>query len=531
MFEQLSNFDMDPYQITYKVIQQPKDNTFDFIFETDDTRTKKLHRNSKANKDIVCLVDVPFPPNLSAEDLIRPRNERCGKVKVPNKFFIYRKWYTMCLGGIGRKNEQTSISRYISEKWRNEPQGIKDFYHDLSMQANEEEATSDNESVAIVNCFLSKHKAWRKQVEMKKTEKNHEDWKLYIAVYFGKEKDVERACKIEIEGNKENEISNLVRVIVTQNKSINKENSSNFGYSGVRSSAIAHFEDCAIADHIWQIAQMEAKTCYFPRNLYGKKKRMTIATLESAEEKVKIMEQAWEADQIVQKFKGSYRSRYRISDAVKRNVNRNKENKEGDSNQENILKAILETLQNIKQDILDIKQHNNDMEEKEDGDLDNTVKEVSNATTENIRTKEKQIRKYGNMSNLSKQQDNIRKSEQTSKNNNINNTNNKHLNINDISYNASENNKKSKKNSKNNEKTKNNKDLISEINNNNNNQISNLDINMNNNTVDIEKENNNNKFMRIATQNIKGIISIAKQMDWLNNCIEKEFDIIGLTET
>ncbi|CAG8534613.1 9208_t:CDS:2 [Diversispora eburnea] len=123
------------------------------------------------------------------------------------------------------------------------------------------------------------------------------------------------------------------------------------------------------------------------------------------------------------------------SDAVKRNVNRDKGNKKGDN----------------------IKQHNNDMEERvqaleeymekeafdevmEEGKyLDNTVKEVYNATTENIRTKEKQVtqieqiaytvkilsnlipelnqsnvetqkrlERMENMSNLSKQQENIR---------------------------------------------------------------------------------------------------------------------------
>ncbi|RHZ46874.1 hypothetical protein Glove_606g74 [Diversispora epigaea] len=126
---------MASYQIECQVIQQPKDNTFNFIFETDDAETKKFHRNAKANNDIVCLLVVPFPPDLTLEDLIRPRNEKCGKVKVPNKFFIYRKWYTMCLGGVGRKNEQTSISRYISEQWRNEPQVVRDYYGALSIRA------------------------------------------------------------------------------------------------------------------------------------------------------------------------------------------------------------------------------------------------------------------------------------------------------------------------------------------------------------------------------------------------------------
>ncbi|CAG8466285.1 4542_t:CDS:2 [Diversispora eburnea] len=185
-------------------------------------------------------------------------------------------------------------------------------------KTDEEETTSDKKSVATVNSFLSEHEAWLKQVEMKKTEKNNEDQELYIGVYFEKKEDIEKACKIEIEGNKENETFNLVRVIVTCTMSTR----------GMWSSAIAHFEDYLVTGY---------------------------------------------------------------SDAVKRNVSRDKGNNEGDN-------------------ILDIKQYNNNMEERvqtleeyvgkeafdeimeEDEDLDNTVKEVSNATTENIRTKEKQVK-------------------------------------------------------------------------------------------------------------------------------------------
>ncbi|RHZ46852.1 hypothetical protein Glove_606g41 [Diversispora epigaea] len=124
-----------PYQITYQVIQQPKCNTYDFIFETYDD--KKLQRNAKANQTIVRLLNVPFPPELTEEDLIGPRNDKCDKKKVPNGFFIYRKWYTMCLNEKGQKNDQTSISSYISEHWRNEPREVRNYYIVLSKRAGE----------------------------------------------------------------------------------------------------------------------------------------------------------------------------------------------------------------------------------------------------------------------------------------------------------------------------------------------------------------------------------------------------------
>ncbi|CAG8624173.1 3761_t:CDS:2 [Diversispora eburnea] len=125
----------------YEVIETPKNNNFDIIIETSEIGikvnggTKKSQRNAKPNQKIVRLTYVPFPPRLTVKDIIEPRNLTCDKRKVPNKFFIYRKWYTMCLEREEQKNDQTSISPYISEQWRNEPQEVKDYYAALSKSA------------------------------------------------------------------------------------------------------------------------------------------------------------------------------------------------------------------------------------------------------------------------------------------------------------------------------------------------------------------------------------------------------------
>ncbi|CAG8437638.1 7151_t:CDS:1 [Diversispora eburnea] len=124
---------------TYQVIPLPKDNNYDFIFETGGNtmngEAKKLPR-AKANQPIWGLTNFPFPPNLTLDDLIKPRNARCGKMKVPNKFFVYRKWYSLCLADSGRKNVQASISPLISENWHNEPEFVKSYYGELSKRAD-----------------------------------------------------------------------------------------------------------------------------------------------------------------------------------------------------------------------------------------------------------------------------------------------------------------------------------------------------------------------------------------------------------
>ncbi|RHZ84858.1 hypothetical protein Glove_74g123 [Diversispora epigaea] len=95
---------------------------------------KQIIRNANAKQDVVPLFQVPFPPDLRAEDLIGLRNNSKEKPKVPNKFFIYRKWYAMCNANKG--NSQTAISPHVSYQWKNEPPHVKFFYENLSKEAS-----------------------------------------------------------------------------------------------------------------------------------------------------------------------------------------------------------------------------------------------------------------------------------------------------------------------------------------------------------------------------------------------------------
>ncbi|CAG8593436.1 7877_t:CDS:2, partial [Diversispora eburnea] len=192
-------------------------------------------------------------------------------------------------------------------------------------------------------------------------------------------------------------------------------------------------------------------------NLYEKRKEWQLQHWKVQKEKATIIEQVWEAGDLEIKIVDTATKTCHQCYAEDHLVFKCPVAEEN-NNQENILKTILKTLQNIKQGILDIRQYNNDMEERvqaleeyvgkeafdevmEDGeDLENIVKEVSNATTEIIRTKEKQVtqieqiadtvkmladlilelkqsnvetqkrlERMENMSNLSKQQENIGK--------------------------------------------------------------------------------------------------------------------------
>jgi len=268
--------------------------------------------------------------------------------------------------------------------------------------------TDDIESLNSEDSFLSEHEEWRKKINFQKykvwiktgevmgknlkdkidmianllnknniniitikTEKNLEDKKLYIAIYLGKKEDVEKACKIEIEGTQLNDRSTLTRAAINQNKKTNNEKGIKFwdipigmqeqefksmlknkfgnvtscsmSTRGVWSSAIVQFKKEDTAENLlmeWSqiigeescrvtsptcnftklkergkyavkiinlppditarelynmISPLGAKTCYFPRNLYGKKKRMAIASFESQEGKDQVINYGWTA--------------------------------------------------------------------------------------------------------------------------------------------------------------------------------------------------------------------------------------------
>src|SRR6185436_9690786 len=134
-----------------------------------------------------------------------------------------------------------------------------------------------------------------------------------------------------------------------------------------------------------------------------------------------------------------------------------------------------------------------------------------------------------NHKNINNNNNNIIESEHNNTNNNINNQNNNNFFLN----NNSENIIKQKKKFKNEEKRKN-INKPNDINNGlikNNNSVLNIDQNNDNVITNKSQDQNDIKTLKIATQNIRGITNITKQIDWLNFCEEKDFDIVGLTET
>ncbi|CAG8728670.1 hypothetical protein RhiirA5_419299 [Rhizophagus irregularis] len=85
------------------------------------------------NTNEIPLINVPYPPELTVEDILSRRSEEKLRLRAPNQFFIYRLAYIRELKKIiGESISMTRISPQISSSWSREPPEVKQAYKNLS---------------------------------------------------------------------------------------------------------------------------------------------------------------------------------------------------------------------------------------------------------------------------------------------------------------------------------------------------------------------------------------------------------------
>ncbi|CAI2161955.1 20052_t:CDS:2 [Funneliformis geosporum] len=75
--------------------------------------------------------DVPFPPQVTAEEIVARRNPRKLGSRPPNVFFLYRINYIKALKKILPNISMRPLSKHISDSWKKEPAYRKDVYKEL----------------------------------------------------------------------------------------------------------------------------------------------------------------------------------------------------------------------------------------------------------------------------------------------------------------------------------------------------------------------------------------------------------------
>ncbi|PKY51008.1 hypothetical protein RhiirA4_546308 [Rhizophagus irregularis] len=99
------------------------------------------------------LINVPYPPDLTVEEILSRRSEDRLRSKAPNQFLIYRLAYIKELRKtIGENISMTKISPQISSSWAREPPEIKQAYKNLSgLAENRLKEIRRNDSLVIIH--------------------------------------------------------------------------------------------------------------------------------------------------------------------------------------------------------------------------------------------------------------------------------------------------------------------------------------------------------------------------------------------
>ncbi|CAG8483155.1 8898_t:CDS:1 [Cetraspora pellucida] len=83
------------------------------------------------------LIHLPFPPTITAHDIIIRRPPSKIRSKSPNAFFIYRKAFFDQLALLNQRFQMTYVSKLVSEHWKNESEQVKSAYKRIAEEVEE----------------------------------------------------------------------------------------------------------------------------------------------------------------------------------------------------------------------------------------------------------------------------------------------------------------------------------------------------------------------------------------------------------
>ncbi|POG71156.1 hypothetical protein GLOIN_2v1609116, partial [Rhizophagus irregularis DAOM 181602=DAOM 197198] len=79
-------------------------------------------------------IELPFPPTITATDIVNRRKPSKIKSKSPNAFLIYRKAFLDQLSNSKHNLKMTDVSKLVSTYWKNEPENVKEEYRKIAAQ-------------------------------------------------------------------------------------------------------------------------------------------------------------------------------------------------------------------------------------------------------------------------------------------------------------------------------------------------------------------------------------------------------------
>jgi hypothetical protein len=126
---------------------------FVFFFQKKNHITIILNMNTNE----IPLINVPYPPELTVEEILSRRTDKKLRSRAPNQYFIYRLAYIKELKKTLNGNiPMIKISPYISLSWSREPPEVKEAYKRLSDRVeNRLNEIRRNDTLIIIHENLS----------------------------------------------------------------------------------------------------------------------------------------------------------------------------------------------------------------------------------------------------------------------------------------------------------------------------------------------------------------------------------------
>ncbi|RIA99546.1 hypothetical protein C1645_854094 [Glomus cerebriforme] len=78
---------------------------------------------------------LPFPPTITAREIMSNKKNGKKATKPPNAFMIYRKVFSSEIAK-NYRFQQMKISTICSNSWKREPKSVKDHYYELAAEAD-----------------------------------------------------------------------------------------------------------------------------------------------------------------------------------------------------------------------------------------------------------------------------------------------------------------------------------------------------------------------------------------------------------
>lgn len=110
-------------------------------------------------------VILPFPPNISASEIVDKRKKAQIMSKSPNAFMIYRMVFLDHLALLNHNLKMTDVSKLVSTYWRDEPDMVKETYKRIAQEVEQELNERRKKDVHFCRVFWKNSKLLeRKQI-------------------------------------------------------------------------------------------------------------------------------------------------------------------------------------------------------------------------------------------------------------------------------------------------------------------------------------------------------------------------------